>query len=248
MYRNDWHTEHRDKTLNSACLIINLLLAEFPITSMLDVGCGHGDWLRAAMECGVRDVIGCDGPWTDQKQLVIPQDLFRYVDLQQPLNLGRRFDLTISTEVAEHISEKYADQIVRSITTHADLVFFGAAIPYQGGYRHINERWPSWWGMKFAADDFAPFDIVRPLVWNEPSVHFWYKQNGIVYVRRSRNDLMERARNAVMRAASGPIRFDVVHPEKFVDIASYNSIAFKPFLKSFPSAVIRKLTTMVLRP
>ena len=61
--------------------------------SLLDVGCGTGTWLKAAMECGVEDVAGIDGSYIDQHQLLIPQAAFHSWDLTQPIDLKRRFDM-----------------------------------------------------------------------------------------------------------------------------------------------------------
>jgi SAM-dependent methyltransferase len=247
MYRNDWHIEHATRTERSAQLICDLLLRDFPVQSVLDVGCGHGHWLKALRGRGVTDVVGCDGPWTDRSQLVVPEELFQCINLEDPLDLQRKFDLVLCTEVGEHVAEAYSAQLVRSLVAHSDLVFFGAAIPYQAGYRHINEHWQSWWAERFAQHNYIPFDIIRPRVWNEPSVHYWYKQNPLVYIRRDRGDLIERATHVQSSGAEWPIRFDIVHPEKFVEIASYTAIAFRPFLQHFPGAVYRKMTAVLFR-
>jgi len=244
MYRDDWHAHYREKTRRAAHLILDKLLQDFPVESVLDIGCGHGDWLRVALDRGITDVLGCDGPWTDAAQLVIPSVNFRCELLDRPLDFGRKFDLILCTEVAEHLPRVHAAHLVQTITAHTDLVFFGAAIPYQGGYRHINEQWQSWWATHFKEKDFVAFDLIRPVVWNEP-IDFWYKQNNLIYIRASRGDFLERAQAAAIRLASAAVRFDVVHPDKYNDVASYNSVAFKPFIRGFPRAVYRKLKSVV---
>jgi SAM-dependent methyltransferase len=245
MYRNDWHQAHQRKTQRSAEIIADLMLNRFAIGSVLDIGCGHGDWLKAFADRGAPDIFGCDGPWTDVASLLIPRDRFKVQDFRQPLALDRRFDLVLSTEVGEHIEEQHARPFVRSIAAHGDLVLFGAAIPYQGGLHHVNEQWPSWWVGLFAAEGFRPFDAVRPLIWAERDVHFWYKQNALIYVREGRADLLERAEAAVRKAAMADQRLDIVHPDKFVELASYRSIAFKPLMRNFPRAARLKLRAML---
>jgi SAM-dependent methyltransferase len=243
MYRNDWHVRHHEKTRYSAEVILKILLKVLPVSSILDVGCGHGDWLRVALDLGTQEIAGCDGPWIDGNALFIPRESYRCVNLQMPLRLERRFDLTICLEVAEHLSETYALTIVKSLAHHSDVVFFGAAIPYQGGYRHVNEQWPSWWSKHFAEQGFLHFDPVRRAVWDDPSVHFWYKQNALLYVRRDRGDLIEKA-TELEAEVGGPLPIDIVHPEKYLSAASYGSIAFKPLLRALPGAVARKARTM----
>jgi SAM-dependent methyltransferase len=213
--------------------------------SVLDIGCGHGDWLRVAMELGITDVIGCDGPWIDPAQVLIPRDNFRCEKLDRVLSFDRKFDLVLCTEVGEHLPQTHADLLIETITSHADLVFFGAAIPHQGGFRHINEQWQSWWVQQFDERGFHAFDLIRPLVWNEP-VDFWYKQNNFVYVRRSRADLVDRAQAAAIRNSCVATCVDIVHPQKYTDTATYTTIAFRPFLRGFPGAVYRKLRMVAL--
>jgi SAM-dependent methyltransferase len=239
-YRDDWHARHRERTRRAAELIVSFLQREFPIESVLDIGCGHGDWLHVCMDLGITDVQGCDGPWTDVNQLVIPRANFRCKQLDRSISFDRKFDLIVCTEVGEHLPETHADFLLETITAHADLVFFGAAIPLQGGYRHINEKWQSWWVQRFDARGFAAYDLIRPLVWNEP-IDFWYKQNNFVYVRRSRQDLVDRAQAAAVRNLSVATCFDLVHPQKYTDTATYKTVAFKPFIKGFPGAAYRKL-------
>ncbi len=245
MYRNDWHQAHQEKTRLSAELVAALMRRYFAVESVLDVGCGQGDWLNAFVDLGVEDVFGCDGPWTDQQALVIRKDRFATQDFRQPFSLGRSFDLIISTEVAEHFEERYAEQFVRSIVAHGDLVLFGAAIPYQGGFRHVNEQWPSWWAQLFRRSGYEAFDIVRPALWEDPHVHFWYKQNALVYVKAARADLVAQAEEAFRGVAKPSQRLDIVHPEKFVELASYRSIAFKPLARELPRAVTSKLRSML---
>jgi 2-polyprenyl-3-methyl-5-hydroxy-6-metoxy-1,4-benzoquinol methylase len=60
--------------------------------------------------------------------------------LDSPLDLGRAFDLVISLEVAEHLPESAADAFIDSLVRHGDVILFSAAIPFQGGHRHINEQ------------------------------------------------------------------------------------------------------------
>lgn len=69
---------------------------------------------------------------------------FEAVDLRKPTVLGREFDLAISTEVAEHLKESFADVFVDNITNAAKQILFSAAIPNQGGVHHVNEQWQSY--------------------------------------------------------------------------------------------------------
>lgn len=229
MYPAEWHRLYGDKTGASARAILPGLIARFDVSSLVEVGCGNGHWTRSAIEAGVEDWRVVDGPWNNRAHLLVDKDRFVEADLSRPLDLGRRFDMALCLEVAEHVAEASAEVLVRSLTAAADIVVFGAAIPLQGGHGHINEQWPSWWRGKFAAQGYRAFDLVRPLHWDDPTIHYWYRQNMFVYLRESRADLIGKAGPAQDIAL-----FDAVHPEKFSEAASYESLVLKRLLKRLP--------------
>ena len=242
-YPASWHREYGGKTADSARQILPPLLTAFGVSSMIEVGCGQGHWSGVAGSLGVEDVLAVDGPWTDAAQLLIPAETFQTVDLAQPQEFGRNFDLAICLEVAEHVSASSAETLVETLTHAADVVLFGAAIPFQGGHGHINERWPSWWRALFEAKGFVPFDLVRPRHWDNRDIHYWYRQNCFVYVRGDAAARMEQARKLVSAQAAdySLAMFDAVHPEKFTTTATYQSIAMKRLAKALPGWIMRRM-------
>ena len=103
VYSTDFFDNQRDGSLGSATIILPLLIDIFRPTSLIDVGCGQGTWSKTALALGIGDQIGVDGDWA-RPVLAIPHDRFRARDLAAPFDLGRTFDLAISTEVGEHIA------------------------------------------------------------------------------------------------------------------------------------------------
>jgi SAM-dependent methyltransferase len=247
MYKFDWHKSHGDKTSSSAAIIVELLSRVFNIDSVLDIGCGDGRWLRSFQDRGASLVRGVDGPWTDQNRLLIEKGDFTQHNLEKPLELAQKFDLAMSMEVAEHVHREFADQFVANLTRHADLVFFGAAIPYQGGFRHVNEQWPSYWAEKFAAAGFRCFDLVRSPIWDRDDVFFWYKQNCLIYIKESRTDLIAQIEACIGKLGVTPLPMDIVHPELYQSLASYRQIAFKPLLRELPIQIVRKAKAILTR-
>jgi len=119
------------------------------------------------------------------------------------------------------------------------VVLFGTAIPYQGGYGHINEQWPSYWRGLFEQAGYKPFDLVRPRHWTDDTIHYWYRQNAFVYVSPRNERALALAQSAA--GENGPALFDAVHPEKFQELASYQSIVLKRLLRRLPRWFLTRL-------
>lgn len=174
---------------------------------VVDVGCGAGTWLAAFRECGVDDVWGVDGAHAADF-LEIPRDRFLAHDLTTPLRLERRFDLVVSLEVAEHLPPDRAPGFVDCLTRLGQVVLFSAAIPHQGGTHHVNEQWPEYWAELFDRHAYAVVDAIRPRIWSNPHVDWWYAQNTLLFVHRDC-----RAR---VPAAGSPGPLSIVHPRSYL--------------------------------
>jgi len=93
----------------SAIRVLDILTTYLQPAAVLDVGCGIGTWLSVLSDRGVADLAGIEGAWLDCKDVVCDPALLQVVDLESGFNLGRRFDLAISLEVAEHLSPAAAE-------------------------------------------------------------------------------------------------------------------------------------------
>lgn len=172
--------------MRSPELFVPHLIDLFQPQSVVDFGCGIGNFLEVFHRLGVPDVFGVDGAWVDVSKFakhVSPERLIR-ADLSQPLQLDRKFDLVISFEVAEHLSPESAAQFVETLTSAGDIIVFSAAIPFQAGQNHLNEQWPEYWSELFARHNFERFDLIRPRIWDIPEIQVWYRQNSFVYIRK----------------------------------------------------------------
>lgn len=183
----------------SAKRILPIVFDAVEPRSLVDVGCGMGTWLDAARSLGVSDLRGYEGEWVQALEPAYPRLDIRVADLEQPLRLDRTFDLAISMEVAEHLTPERADGFVADLVALAPHVLFSAAVPGQGGNNHINEQWQSYWADRFAKHGYGPRDIVRPAVWEDRRVAYWYRQNAVLYSKGFRT---QRGQG-----------FDQVHPE-----------------------------------
>ncbi len=70
---------------------------------------------------------------------------------RQRVAAGSPYDLSFSTEVAEHVPEALADEFVKFMIGSGRDCVFTAAHPGQGGTGHINEQPQEYWIRKFEA-------------------------------------------------------------------------------------------------
>lgn len=182
-YSDDFYASINAGSRDSARVLLPLLLDLMDVRSIADFGCGQGAWLEVWGELGVSDRLGLDGAYVDPATLFVPAECFRPVDLANAVDLGRRFDVVQSLEVAEHLPEAAAALFVQTLTDHADVVLFSAAVPGQGGTRHINEKPRRWWRALFAERGFVPVDPFRRQISKNRLVKAWYRYNAMLYVK-----------------------------------------------------------------
>ena len=74
-YNEDYHAVRKERARSSAREIVPLVLGLVHPRSVIDVGCGTGEWLSVFKERGVEDVWGVDGTYVSKKMLEIPEEL-----------------------------------------------------------------------------------------------------------------------------------------------------------------------------
>lgn len=181
VYSGDFYAYIDSGSRRSARVVAELLRDEIEINSLLDVGSGHGAWAAEWLAAGVGEVVAVDGDYVRRDQLAIPAENFVAHDLSTPLDLGRRFDLVQTLEVAEHLPPAKADLFVDNLARHGDVILFSAAVPHQGGEHHVNEQPPEYWRAKLAARGYGVFDFLRPRLRERREVMPWYRFNTYLY-------------------------------------------------------------------
>ena len=175
-----------DLAERSARAVVPLVCDFLSPRSVVDVGCGSAAWLKVFAENGIEDVLGIDGPHLTTASLRIPTDRYLARDLSEPFRVERVFDLAISFEAAHYIAEERAQDLVGSIGALSETVLFSAAIPNQGGGPGLNRQWPAYWCELFAERGLYAVDWLRPLIWEDERVDWWYAQNAILFLSEER--------------------------------------------------------------
>jgi SAM-dependent methyltransferase len=153
------------------------MLGGSPPGSLLDVGCGRGTWLRAALDLGVTDIIGIDGAPISEADFLCHYRYFRRQNLYEPWDLQRQFGLALCLEVAEHLPAESAPGLIASLVKHSEVIFFSAAAPGQPGQHHVNCQWPEYWQEMFNRHGYVCEDTVRWKIWDNVDIEPWYRQN-----------------------------------------------------------------------
>jgi len=184
-YDQDFFELMNRDAIRSAGPILEQVSRWLSVRSVVDFGCGQGAWLSVWKQQYGCSVLGIDGAASAQARLLVAADEFKALDLTAPIELGERFDLVQSLEVAEHLPRRAARDFVATLTCHGDFVLFSAAPPGQGGEYHINERPYTYWRKLFAERDYVLVDAVRPSVRDHAEVSYWYRFNTFLYVKHS---------------------------------------------------------------
>jgi hypothetical protein len=221
-FTTDYFQITQEYRRRSAQEIIPILVDLFHPSSLVDVGCGLGDWLIECKRQGIEDIQGIDGEHIEQSALYIPTKQFLVADLSKPLKLERQFNLVLSLEVAEHLPAESAEIFVDSLIQLGQIVVFSAAIPSQGGIGHLNEQWPSYWVKYFEKRGYLVVDCLRKKVWENPNVACWYAQNMLLFVHPEafqRYPFLQQEHETTLRS-----QLDLVHPNMFLMRLALNQL------------------------
>ena len=107
LYTDEFYGDSAE-SYRSAKKYADFLTQFYQPKTVIDVGCGRGAWLKAFQDTGAVECVGLDGEWNTQANMIDPAIAFHAQDLNQPIQLNRRFDLAISVEVAEHLEPSMA--------------------------------------------------------------------------------------------------------------------------------------------
>jgi SAM-dependent methyltransferase len=177
------HLADREFRILNARKCLQAIKRHVPFDSVVDFGCGIGGWLHAAKMLGASRVLGIEGDWIKQSEMLIEESELRIADLgNERFEFYRSFDLALSVEVGEHLPATSSDSLCDSMVNAANVLVFSAAIPGQGGVDHVNEQKPRYWVDKFWQRNFVPLEIIRPAIANETKMYPWLQQNLMMFL------------------------------------------------------------------
>jgi SAM-dependent methyltransferase len=243
VYDEDFFADIQSGSRLSAKAIVPLVVELIKPSSVVDVGCGTGEFLKVFQEYGVHEVLGIDGAYVKKSQLAIPNEHFMALDISLPFTVDRTYDLAVCLEVGEHLPPECAPGLIESLTCLAPVILFSAAIPLQGGNNHANEQWLEYWVQLFRARGFEPVDALRKRIWNNRQIEIWYRQNIILFCTEQvmvSNNILEKEFRA-----TNLDQLSLVHPELFVIRCN----SFKDKYNSFETKkpVLDRMKTVVKR-
>ena len=235
-YSKEFFSRIEESAERSAREVVPLVLDLLRPKSVIDVGCGTGNWLAVFRDLGVEDAWGVDGSYVPKEGRQIPPDRFLERDLGKPLMLDRRFDLVVSLEVAEHLPASAAPTFVQSLVGLGPVVLFSAAIPFQGGVHHVNEQWPDYWAELFGRHSYVALDCLRKRIWSNDKVQWWYAQNILLFVHTDYTEGHPALRRELERATGTQLA--IVHPRKYLALADLRNVSLRNYLANFPRVFV----------
>ena len=160
--------------------------------------------------------------------------MVRRADLSRPVNAGRRFDLAVCVEVAEHLPHDSANVLIQSLCDLSDVVLFSAAVPLQGGTNHVNEQWPTYWAQRFAIHDYACFDYFRPMLWSDEDIEYFYRQNVLLFIREGATSNYAEDLTKTVESSHVTQPLALVHPVKYLELATFANVDSRLLLRRLP--------------
>lgn len=208
-YNNEFYDKHYEGSYQSAYIILSYIKNYLKVNSIIDFGCGAGTWCLAAKNLGVSMIYGIDSNSLSRAQSNDCTINYIQSDIGKKMPLLPKFDLTISVEVGEHISENDSDAYITNLVNASNIILFSAAVPGQEGLHHINEQPLSYWVKKFKKHHFELVDSLRGVFWNNSSVEIWYRNNIVFFAHE---ESVSWLTNALPKPQ--PI-VDFIHPQLF---------------------------------
>ena len=147
--------------------------------SVVDLGCGMGDYVKHIRAAGLV-CHGVDGnPNTEE----LTGGICTQADLARPLESSTQFDWVLSLEVAEHIPAKYERTYLENLDRmNRDGIIMSWGLPGQTGLGHVNCRDNEYVKCRLAAMGYEAIDEAAQKM-RAVSTLEWFKHTVMVFKR-----------------------------------------------------------------
>lgn len=107
------------------------------VTSLVDFGCGMGDYVKTFLRNNI-NAVGFDG---NPNTPILTSNLCNVLDLSVPKKFEEPFDWVMSLEVGEHLPPQFEDIFINNIhNNNKHGIVLSWAVEGQGGHGHFNEK------------------------------------------------------------------------------------------------------------
>lgn len=146
--------------------------------TFLDIGCGPGGMLDAALDLGYK-VQGVDGDFVVKRNN--PDIVLIHDYITGPLILDEIYDLVWTCEFVEHVEEQYVENYMKTIQS-GKTVCMTFAPPKKKGYHHVNLKPESYWIEVFQNYGFSfNKDLTEELRLVSSMDREFFRKNGLVF-------------------------------------------------------------------
>jgi cyclopropane fatty-acyl-phospholipid synthase-like methyltransferase len=147
------------------------------VTSLVDFGCGMGDYVKVFQEHGI-NAIGFDGnPNTPE----LTNNLCKVLDLSVPIQFNEPFDWVMSLEVGEHLPAEFENIFINNLHNNNKYgIVLTWAVKGQGGHGHFNEQNNDYIKSKVCELGYTN-DIEAEEMLRASSTLFWFKNTIMVF-------------------------------------------------------------------
>ncbi len=238
IYNKKYYRSFSNDSNLSANIILSEIFKTIECKSVIDIGCGTGMWLENVYKI-LKDnqliLTGVDGyQIKDLKKFNKAKYYFK--NLEEDF-IFPKHDFLMCMEVAEHLSSNNAKSFVNNLCGIADVILFSAAVPGQGGLKHINERYANYWIDLFKKNDFVANDSFKKNIWMNNAFKNcpYYISNSFLFINKNsiKSKLFKYEEHDISN-------INKVHPF-MLEIRQKKMIPFREHLSEFFPSFIRAL-------
>ena len=153
-YTRKWFAQHL-RWKKTYSIIAKWMVKNLDFESVLDIGCGNA-YINEGLLARGKEVSGIDGTLVVKD--IVAKSIKPFIeikDVTQKLDIPL-YDMVVSTEVAEHLFEEFADIFVDNICSHARkwICFTAATTAGKKSRNHVNVQPHSYWIQKIQGHGF----------------------------------------------------------------------------------------------